>query len=54
MSNLRIREIITGIYAISITESAINRMVLGMATQARTAVRADQKIGTPVPDMQRG
>ena len=23
-------------------------------TQARTAVRADQKIGTPVPDMQRG
>ena len=31
MSNLRIHEIITGIYAISITESAINRMVLGMA-----------------------
>ena len=31
MSNLRIREIVAMIYAISITESAINRMVLRMA-----------------------
>ena len=31
MSNLRIREIVAMIYTISITESAINRMILRMA-----------------------
>ena len=54
MSDLRIHEIVAMIYAISITESSINRMVLRMARKPRVAVRTDQKRGTPVSGMQRG
>ena len=51
MSNLRIREILAMIYAISITESTINRMILRMARELGALYEQIQRRGTPFPDM---